>query len=360
MFINPVQIDSGFGSTTKEESHTMHTRLYSALCTPLKDDDTLDVAALAIHLDDQWRHGIAGVLIGGSMGLMQLLEEATYCDLVRYGVGMSHGRGEVLVGAGDASLTRTLHRIEFVEQFDVDGIVVLAPYFETLEQPDLVKYFRALADRSKKPIYLYDLPGVTRTRLELETVLELSQHPNIRGIKCSSDLAGIWRLMSWVGEDFRVIPAQATMVDLLVRAGIRHNLDGIFSVVPDLTASIAVAAEDADNARATAQQRKLTDLLQLISTKYAVMPACSAILQARGIPARIHPRPQESFTGDHLAQFLDEPLLRDLLAAPVRRQAAETAPAGPIHCRRTGSDGQAAGVHRKAMADGNPRSLQVS
>ena len=105
----------------------MHTRLISALCTPLKDDETLDVAGLAIHLDDQWRNGIAGVLIGGSMGLMQLLDDPVYRDLVQYGVGMAQGHGEIMVGAGDTSFTRTLHRIQFVEQFNVDGIVVLSP-----------------------------------------------------------------------------------------------------------------------------------------------------------------------------------------------------------------------------------------
>ena len=172
-----------------------------------------------MHLDDQWRNGIAGVLIGGSMGMMQLLDDQVYHDLVQYGVGMAQGHGEIMVGAGDASFTRTLHRIEFVEQFNVDGIVVLSPYFETFGQTDLIGYFTALADRSRKPLYLYDLPGVTRTKLELETVLQLSKHPNIRGIKCSGDLPSIWRLINSVGDAFRVIPAQPLIVDFLVRGG---------------------------------------------------------------------------------------------------------------------------------------------
>ena len=87
----------------------------------------MDVAGLAVHLDDQWRNGIAGVLIGGSMGLMQLLDDPVYRDLVQYGVGMAQGHGEIMVGAGDTSFSRTLHRIQFVEQFNVDGIVVLPP-----------------------------------------------------------------------------------------------------------------------------------------------------------------------------------------------------------------------------------------
>lgn len=293
----------------------MHTRLISALCTPLKDDETLDVAGLAVHLDDQWQNGIAGVLIGGSMGLMQLLDDPVYHDLIQYGVGMAQGHGEIMVGAGDASFARTLRRIQFVEQFNVDGIVVLAPYFETFGQADLLSYFTALADRSKKPLYLYDLPGVTRTTMELETVLQLSKHPNIRGIKCSGEWQAVWRLMNSVDDGFRVIPAQPLMIDLLVRGGVCDNLDGIFAVVPNLATSIAIAAELADYAEATKRQQQLAAVLDLICNKYPLLPACSAIMQARGVPVRVYPIPMEPLSAEQTEQLLAEPALQGLLSS---------------------------------------------
>ena len=69
----------------------------------------------------------------------------------------------------------------------VDGVVVLAPYFYQLGQVDLIAYYRGLADQCRKPLYMYDLPQRTRTNLELETVLQLAEHANIRGIKCSGE-----------------------------------------------------------------------------------------------------------------------------------------------------------------------------
>jgi 4-hydroxy-tetrahydrodipicolinate synthase len=293
----------------------MKTHIISALCTPLNDDETLDVNALAIHLEDQWKNGIAGVLIGGSMGLMQLLMENVYQDLVRQGVQLAKGRGEIMVGAGDASYSRTLQRIRFVEQFDVDGIVVLSPYFETFDQPDLIGYFSLLADQSRKPIYLYDLPGVTRTKLSLDTVLKLAKHPNIRGIKCSGEWSSIWRLIENVGKDFRVIPAQPTMIDLLVRGGVADNLDGIYAVVPNLATSIAMAAENGNYAEAAKKQQQLTELLDVVCGKYPLLPACSAIFQARGVPARIHPIPMESLSAEQTAQLLNEPAIAAVLKA---------------------------------------------
>lgn len=295
----------------------MQTHLISAICTPLADDDSLHLDGLAAHLEDQWSHGIAGALIGGTMGLMQLLEEDTYRDLVRHGVQLSRGRGEVLVGVGDTSFSRTLRRIEFVQPFDVDGLVVLCPFFYTLGQADLIAYFLALADRSRKPLYLYDLPGTTRTSLTLETVLELAKHPNIRGIKCSGEWTATRRLMDRVNKDFRVVPAQPDILDMLTRCGVRSNLDGIFAILPDLTAGIVESVECGDHALAALRQNQLTEFRQLILTKYPLFPACTAILNARGVPGRVHPLPQKPLDQEQREQLFDEPLVRELVPSLV-------------------------------------------
>lgn len=291
----------------------MLTHLISAICTPLKDDDSLHVEGLEAHLEDQWRHGIHGVLVGGTMGLMQLLDDAAYRDLVRYSLQFARGRGEILVGVGDTSFNRTLERIEFVEQFDVDGVVALSPYFYQLNQAELIDYFRGLADRAKKPLYLYDLPGRTKTTLELDTVLELSKHPNIRGIKCSGEWTATRRLMDRVGDAFRVVPAQPQLVDMLARCGVKENLDGIFSILPGLSVSIVAAIEQGDCQRAALQQCKLTELLMLIVTAYPLFPACTAILNARGIPGKVHPIPMKSLEASQRERLLGDPRVSKLL-----------------------------------------------
>jgi 4-hydroxy-tetrahydrodipicolinate synthase len=291
----------------------MTTKLISAICTPLTNDDSLHVEGLATHLDDQWKHGISGVLIGGTMGLMQLLDDQTYRDLVSNAVKLSKGRGEILVGVGDTSYKRTLERIRYVEQFDIDGIVILSPYFYQLGQAELIAYFQSLADQAKKPIYLYDLPGRTKTTLELDTVLQLSKHSNIRGIKCSGEWTGTRRLMDRVDPAFRVVPAQPLMVDLLARLGYAENLDGVYSIVPALSTSIVEAVANGDAKLATAQQGKLTELLMLLVSAYPLFPACTAVLNARGIPGKVHHLPMKSLTKEQSDSLLSDPRVSPLL-----------------------------------------------
>lgn len=308
----------------------MKTSLICAICTPLRNDESLHIEGLAAHLDDQWRHGVAGVFVAGTMGRMQLLSDKTYQDLVRYSASLAAGCGEIMVGVGDTSFVRTLQRIQYVEQFNVDGLVVLAPFLHPLSQSELIDYFCGLADHAQKPLYLYDNPYLINTKLDIETVLELSKHPNIRGIKCSSDWAWTRHLMSRIDGTFRVIPAQAELVDMLVRCGVRDNLDGIFAVVPDLLESIVEAAELGDWELAAAQQKKMTGLLCLLRTKYPLLPACSAILNARGIPGQVFPSPLKPLMPQEREQLFAEPLICTLLNRPANGDGVARSPRRPL------------------------------
>ena len=136
----------------------------TALGTPLTEDERLLEQGLEIELARQWEAGISAVLAAGSMGVLQLLQDQTYQNLVRRVFDLSRGRGEIFVGAGDASFVRTRDRIEFLNGHKIDGVLVLPPYFFPFNQRELIDYFRSLADVSRAPLYLYDIPAWTRTK----------------------------------------------------------------------------------------------------------------------------------------------------------------------------------------------------
>jgi len=288
--------------------------LFAAVGTPLTADETLDRPALESHVVDQFRGGMTGVLIGGTMGLMQLLTDATYRQLVEIGVGAAAGRGEVMVGIGDTSFARTRERIRFVnKQREVDGVVCLSPFLVKFAQDELVDYFRALADESRVPVYLYDLPGLTGVKLSLETVLAVATHPNIRGIKCSSELGWSRQLADLAPAGFRVIFAQADLVDVLLHADITQHLDGIFSLAPDWTAGIARAAAAGDWEQASAMQQKLSALLRVVK-EFGVFPSFTVLLNARGIAGNYCPAPLRPLNEAQRERLLASPIVADLLA----------------------------------------------
>ena len=92
----------------------MKARFTTAIGTPLTDDEQLHDDGLICELEDQARHGIPGILVAGSMGAMQLLADETYRRLVERAVELWRGKGELLVGAGDAGFVRTRDRLKFL------------------------------------------------------------------------------------------------------------------------------------------------------------------------------------------------------------------------------------------------------
>ena len=291
----------------------MKTRITVAICTPLKDDGGLDIAGLEAHINEVQRHGMNGLLVAGTMGLMQLQTEKTYRDLISHSVRAARGRNELMVGVGDASFVRTRDRMQLAEQFAIDGVVVLSPYLVKFSQPELIDYFRTLADASRIPLYMYDLPGLTGTRIELDTVLQLTKHPNIRGIKCSGAWDETRQLMDRVPDTFRVIPAQPHLVDHLIRAGVPDNLDGIFGIAPNWTAAIAETAEAGNWDLSARVQKKLSGLLQLLRHRYNIFDAAELIFSARGISGRLSHAPMRQLTKQQKSDFVDEPLVQELL-----------------------------------------------
>lgn len=287
--------------------------LISAVGTPLTSDEGLHSEGLEALLSAQWASGIDGVLIAGTMGLLQLLREETYAQLVKESVSLCRGKGELLIGVGDAGFARTADRIRYANRFAIDGVVVVTPYLIHFQREELLDYFSALADLARVPLFLYDLPSLTGVRLEADLVLELSKHPHIAGIKCSGSLEDALELIERADPSFRVIVAQADRVDQLCQQGIHHHLDGVFSLVPEWTNNIARAAENEDWVAAAAQ-RLVSETLKVLH-QYGVFPAYSELLGARGIPGSFAPRPFRALEAARRRELLASPLVDSLKLA---------------------------------------------
>lgn len=291
------------------------TFIYSAIGTPLDSNEGLSYDGLRAQLEDHAQAGIDGLLVAGTMGCMPLLTGTTYADLAAKSAEFWRGRGELLIGVGDLSFARTRERVRLCNELQIDGVVALTPFFLSYTQAELIEYFQALAAEARAPLFLYDLPQRTGIALEVETVQKLAEHPNIAGIKCSGDLGQTRRLIDAVeGSDFRVVVAQAPLMDYLIRNGVRDFLDGVYCIVPKLVRGIADAADGGDWAASSARSQLLNGLLSMLR-KYGVFPATTALLNHRGIPGNYAPRPHFPLSAEQREQLLAEPAIIAALAA---------------------------------------------
>lgn len=288
-------------------------KLTTAIGTPLNEDESLHEEGLRKQLADQWNHGIDGVLSAGSMGAMQLLTDDTYRRLIEISVEESKGKGELLVGAGDCGYARTRDRISFINNYDVDGVAVLAPFFWGFSQDELFDYYTELADHCKAPLYLYDLPQVTGTKISLDVILRLAKHPNIKGAKLSGPLPFTQKLLDSADPDFRIIVANPDLMDTLMRSGINEHLDGMWAICPKWTVNVVKAAQQGDWEAAAKFRKKVVDVRDKCLGQQGVW-AFTVLMNARGIPGDFMPRPFKRYTQEQTEKMLSMPLVQELLA----------------------------------------------
>jgi 4-hydroxy-tetrahydrodipicolinate synthase len=153
--------------------------------TPLIDRDRLDRLALARIIDRMISGGVAGIFILGTTGEAPALDYRLRYELVDAASEIIGGRVPLLVGVTDPSLTESLDLAKHAAAHHAAAIVAAPPYYFPLQQPDLLRYFRLLADESPLPLFLYNMPACVKTEISVATTEACTRLPNVCGVKDS-------------------------------------------------------------------------------------------------------------------------------------------------------------------------------
>ncbi|MEO8155924.1 MAG: 4-hydroxy-tetrahydrodipicolinate synthase [Rhizobacter sp.] len=161
--------------------------LWVPLVTPFSDG-FIDIPALERLVRHLGKAGVTGFVVCGSTGEAASLTHAEQLDVLD-AVLSACGDKPVLMGLAGTQLDEMQARLHDVARRRIAGALVSAPFYLRPSQAGIVAHFRALAEVSPVPIALYDVPSRTGVSMELETILTLAAHPNIRAIKdCGGSL----------------------------------------------------------------------------------------------------------------------------------------------------------------------------
>jgi 4-hydroxy-tetrahydrodipicolinate synthase len=200
----------------------------TALVTPFRKDDTLDLDALRRLVQFQLRAGIDFLVPCGTTGETPTLEHAEYLAIVRTVVQEVAGKVPVIAGVGGNNTRKVIDLAAEVRGLGVQGILSVAPYYTKPTQEGLYQHFRAIAESTDVPIIVYNVPSRTSSNIEPPTVVRLSQIPNIIGIKeASGSIVQQMEVLAAVAPSFRVLSGDDSFTfPLMALGGV-----GVISVV---------------------------------------------------------------------------------------------------------------------------------
>ena len=118
--------------------------------------------------------GITGVVAVGTTGESPTLSHEEKEQVIRLTVEIAKGRCQVLAGTGSNSTSAAVMATEAAEKMGVDGMLVVAPYYNKPSQEGLFRHFRAIAQATTSPLMLYNIPGRCGVDIGAETVERLA------------------------------------------------------------------------------------------------------------------------------------------------------------------------------------------
>jgi len=175
------------------------------MVTPMTADGAVDCDAAIALADHLVGNGSDGIVVSGTTGESPTLtveEKVSLFKAIRGAVG---NRAKIIAGTGSYNTAETIELSRAAERCGVDGLLVVAPYYNKPSQEGLYQHFMAVADATDTPILLYNVPGRTITNIDAGTVVRLSDHPRIVGVKeASANMTLVGDIVQNTPDDFEV------------------------------------------------------------------------------------------------------------------------------------------------------------
>ncbi len=199
-----------------------------ALVTPLKQGK-VDFPALEKIAENIIQGGVDYLVVLGTTGESVTLTSVECRKIFDCVLAVNSGRKKMVAGYFGQNNTQVL--IDRLKGFDYkgfDGILSSSPSYSKPSQEGIFQHYQHVANNSKVPVIMYNVPGRTASNVLPETTLKLARHPNICAIKeAGGDIVQASKVIKNAPEDFAVLSGDdPTAIGLMACGG-----DGLISVI---------------------------------------------------------------------------------------------------------------------------------
>ena len=190
-----------------------------AIVTQMKNNEDVNFDKLEEIINWQIEEGTDSIIIAGTTGEASTLSMEEHRQVIKAAVDFTKQRVPVIAGTGSNCTRTAIQLSQEAEEDGADGLLIVTPYYNKATQTGLVKHYSQIADSTKLPIIMYNVPGRTGCNLLPETVATLfNTKDNIVGLKeATGNMAQASKTMyltdgkldMYSGEDGLVLPMLA-------------------------------------------------------------------------------------------------------------------------------------------------------
>jgi 4-hydroxy-tetrahydrodipicolinate synthase len=250
-----------------------------AICTPFDQNGAVNYEKLGELIEFQIANKTDAIIVCGTTGEASTLNHEEHLEVIRYCVEKTAKRIPVIAGTGSNCTDTAIYLSKEAEQFGVDGLLVVTPYYNKATQKGLIQHFTMVAESVNIPIILYNVPSRTGCNICPETAVALAKSvPNIVGIKeASGDISQIARLSYlsegsidiYSGNDDQIVP-------ILSLGGV-GVISVLSNVVPKETHDIVASYLNGDVETSRKLQLSMIPLVKALFSEVNPIPVKKAL-----------------------------------------------------------------------------------
>ena len=262
---------------------TRFTGCGTALVTPFTRSGAIDEAAVRRLARRQIDNGIHFLVPCGTTGENPTLTRAEHRRVAELVVEEVNGRVPVLAGAGGYNTHEVIELAAEMQQVGADGLLSVTPYYNKPTPEGLYQHYRALAENTRLPIVVYNVPGRTGCNVDPATLARLATLPNIIGVKeASGNMSQICEICHLLSDGFIVLSGDDAMTVPAMAVGAKGVISVVSNEVPDEMSKMVEAAERDDFETARAIHQRLMPLM-LVNFVEANPQPVKAAMAAMGL-----------------------------------------------------------------------------
>ncbi len=246
--------------------------IYPPLATPFEKDE-ISYGRLQRNIEKYNSTRLRGYVTLGSNGESALLTREEKIELVKKSKEAAAKDKLIIAGTGCDSVKETLLLTEEAAKAGADAALVLTPsyYKPQMESGAQIAYFTNIASHSPIPIFIYNVPKFTGIDIAPAAVAELSAHPNIIGIKESTEnIVHILEVIKLAGDDFIVFTGTGSVLYSALTGGASGGIAALANVAPDECVEIYESVAEGNLQGALQLQKEILELNKAVTARFGV------------------------------------------------------------------------------------------
>ncbi|MBO4461857.1 MAG: 4-hydroxy-tetrahydrodipicolinate synthase [Lachnospiraceae bacterium] len=250
-----------------------------AIVTPMNADGSVNYEKLTELVNYQIEHKTDAIIICGTTGESATLSEEEHKKCVETAVKAVAGRVPVIAGSGSNNAAHAVELSKNAEAAGADALLVVTPYYNKATQKGLYEYYKLIAENTKLPIIMYNVPSRTGTNIKPATAMKIAKEiKNVVGIKeACGNLSQIAELASLNDGSLDIISGNDDQTVPILSIGGVGVISVLANVAPENTHDIVMEYLNGNIEKARKLQLEAIELINALFVEVNPMPVKKAM-----------------------------------------------------------------------------------